>query len=569
MEDIKLFVLMYWQAISLALSAMLFAVAVKVWWEEVRYFFMRISWSFPLLGGISRAGRSTHKLGEDGWYPVETQLCGDFYRRYKSFNKSPDYYEKCDDYLNKAEELGRSEKGLFLWSLIIGLILLEAVGFAYVLAPFMAKNASSNEQTMLAWFVALLLSIAAVFLTELTGKELHKNELINKIREWWSNERESQRCNLQPEKNISIDKTYGDNNSPKYIQLLNRVPANATVTTSFKISIVTAIYIISLAVGAYLVRSYTLDAENTESVNQAEIFNADAGASAGSDDPFAVMEQAGAQVAKATTDGLELPAEMAAVNENADKKAKDEAGGARGIASKVTFIILSIIYVMIQVVGIYFGYAFSLFGKESAKARHYTKDFNSAEELNDWLKLKRDLVSADAESYLQQLQEKLSHRAVTSVEEQSALKGGLAKRTFFTFLARKKQRETEPQPQPQPSLQQPQHSVPTAMAASVAVPPVIANVPEQPVVIPAVAPVTATEAPIAPIAPAPQQPAVATVAPASAGALVLPPELADIDLCRLDDEDLAMMAADFGLELDALKRSQRLLRLKQKAGSNA
>ena len=50
---------------------------------------------------------------------------------------------------------------------------------------------------------------------------------------------------------------------------------------------------------------------------------------------------------------------------------------------------------------------------------------------------------------------------------------------------------------------------------------------------------------------------------------MLPPELADIDLCRLDDEDLAMMAADFGLDLDALKRSQRLLRLKQKAGSNA
>lgn len=88
----------------------------------------------------------------------------------------------------------------------------------------------------------------------------------------------------------------------------------------------------------------------------------------------------------------------------------------------MTFIILSIIYVMIQVVGIYFGYAFSLFGKEnSAKARHYTKDFNSAEELNDWLKLKRDLVSADAESYLQQLQEKLSHRAVTSVERAECL----------------------------------------------------------------------------------------------------------------------------------------------------
>ncbi len=47
-------------------------------------------------------------------------------------------------YLNKAEESGRSEKGPLLWGLIIFLILLEAVGFAYVLAPFMAKNASQQ-----------------------------------------------------------------------------------------------------------------------------------------------------------------------------------------------------------------------------------------------------------------------------------------------------------------------------------------------------------------------------------------------------------------------------------------
>ena len=539
MEQLKMFVLMYWQVISLALSVMAISIAVKIWWEEVRYFFMRASWSFPLLGGISRASRATHKLGEDGWYPVETQLCGDFYRRYKSFNKSPDYYEKCDDYLNKVEELGRSEKGIFLWSLIIGLILLEAVGFAYVLAPFMAKNASSNEQTMLAWFVALLLSIAAVFLTELTGKELHKNELINKIREWWGNERDSERRNLQPEKNISIDKTYGDNESPKYIQLLNRVPANATVTPSYKITMITIVYIISLAIGAYLVRSYTLDADNTESINQGEIFN-NGGTS--NTDPFAVMEQA--KETKASTDSLELPTEIAAVNEEADKKAKEEAGGARGIASKVTFIILSIIYIMIQVVGIYFGYAFSLFGKESAKARHYTKDFNSAEELNDWLKLKRDLVSSDAESYLQQLQERLSHRAVTSVEEQSALKGGLAKRTFFTFLARKEQRKTEPtisQATIITTSPTTQDSGTNGLQADSAVK----------ILDPIQIQSSGTEQTVA---------AIST-------SLNLPPELADIDLCRLDDEDLAILAADYSLSLEMLKRNQRLLRLKQKAGS--
>ncbi len=91
------------------------------------------------------------------------------------------------------------------------------------LAPFMAKNASSNEQTMLAWFVAFLLSIAAVFLTELTGKEWHKNSLLKKIRGWWEIEGKQKKLNLMPEKDISIDKTYNDNNSLKFQQVLNRV----------------------------------------------------------------------------------------------------------------------------------------------------------------------------------------------------------------------------------------------------------------------------------------------------------------------------------------------------------
>lgn len=538
MESVKLFFILYWQAISLALSFMVFVLVVRHWWDEVRYFFMRMGWSFPLLGGIARAGRSTHKLGEDGWYPIETQLCGDFYRRYNSFNKSPDYYQKCDDYLNKSEELGRSEKGIFLWGLIIGLILLEAVGFAYVLAPFMAKNASSNEQTMLAWFVAFLLSIAAVFLTELTGKEWHKNELIKKIREWWGNDQAATRQNLQPEKNISIDQTYGDNDSAKYIQLLNRVPANATVTTSYKVTIITIAYIISLAVGAYLVRSYTLEADTTESVNQGQIFETEQSSDS---DPFAAMENAGkAALAKAATsatqssDGIELPEELAEVNHQADVKAKDEVTVARTSASKVTFIILSVIYVMIQVVGIYFGYAFSLIGKESKKARRYTKDFNSASELNEWLKLKRELISADAENYLQQLQERLSHRAVTSVEEQSALKGGLAKRTFFAFLARHKHRSTD--------------NTQTSFQRETA---------------PAVATTTVPATPM--VAPTPTAVGVVTVAAAPTAQFQLPVELADLDLCKLDDDDLVTLAADFGLELDVLRRNQRLLRMRQKA----
>jgi flagellar basal body-associated protein FliL len=524
MDELKLFLAAYWQLITAFVSFMLFVLALKVWWSEVKFFMMRTGWSLPLVGRLARAGRSDHKLGGDGWYPVEKRVCSDFYEHYKDFSQSPDYYEKCDDYLNKVEESGRSEKGPFLWALIIGLILLEAVGFAYVLAPFMAKNASSNEQTMLAWFVAFLLSIAAVFLTELTGKEWHKNSLLKKIRGWWDIEGKQKKLNLMPEKDISIDKTYNDNNSMKFQQVLNRVPANASVTPNYTATIITVVYICFLAIGAYLVRSYTLDAENTDMVNQAVMYEQTA-----ADDPMALLEQSAP-----SDDDIALPAEMAQVNETATKKAEDEATSARSSASRVTFVILSVIFVMIQVVGIYFGFAFSYAGKESVKARNYTKNFNSAEELNDWLELKKDLIASQAEAYLQRLREKMSRRAVISSDEQEALQVGSTQRTFHHYLAN------------QAVKKQVQATTPVVMQSSIVVTPVVAT-----------EPVIAAAVQAEPVAPA--------VASAQATEQSLPAELADLDLTKLGEEDLAVLAEDFELDLAWLKKQQRLATIKNKS----
>jgi len=207
--------------------------------------------------------------------------------------------------------------------------------------------------------------------------------------------------------------------------VLNRVPANASVTPTYTATVITLVYICFLAVGAYLVRSYTLDADNTEMVNQAVMFEQTA-----ADDPMALLEQSAE-----SEDDIALPAELAQVNETATKKAEDEATSARSSASRVTFVILSVIFVMIQVVGIYFGFAFSYAGKESVKARNYTKNFNSAEELNDWLELKKDLIASQAEAYLQRLREKMSRRAVISSDEQEALQVGSTQRTFHHYLA--------------------------------------------------------------------------------------------------------------------------------------
>lgn len=532
MDELKLFLAAYWQLITVFVSFMLFVLALKVWWSEVKFFVMRTGWSFPLIGRLARAGRSDHKLGGDGWYPIEKRVCSDFYEHYKDFSQSPDYYEKCDDYLNKVEESGRSEKGPFLWALIIGLILLEAVGFAYVLAPFMAKNASSNEQTMLALFVAFLLSIAAVFLTELTGKEWHKNSLLKKIRGWWEIEGKQKKLNLMPEKDISIDKTYNDNNSLKFQQVLNRVPANASVTPTYTATVITLVYICFLAVGAYLVRSYTLDADNTEMVNQAVMFEQTA-----ADDPMALLEQSAE-----SEDDIALPAELAQVNETATKKAEDEATSARSSASRVTFVILSVIFVMIQVVGIYFGFAFSYAGKESVKARNYTKNFNSAEELNDWLELKKDLIASQAEAYLQRLREKMSRRAVISSDEQEALQVGSTQRTFHHYLAN------------QAVKKQVQATTPIVTQSSVVVSQVAAATPV----------VTSVQTEAAPVEVATPVAAPVQVA-AQTAEQSLPAELADVDLTKLSEEDLAVLAEDFELDLAWLKKQQRLAIIKSKS----
>jgi len=77
MDELKLFLAAYWQLITVFVSFMLFVLALKVWWSEVKFFVMRTGWSFPLIGRLARAGRSDHKLGGDGWYPIEKRVCSE------------------------------------------------------------------------------------------------------------------------------------------------------------------------------------------------------------------------------------------------------------------------------------------------------------------------------------------------------------------------------------------------------------------------------------------------------------------------------------------------------------
>lgn len=420
-NEIFPFLWLYRNTVMTVISLMVLVVVVIVWWDRVKYFFMNMMYGMPVIGEISRSSKKPQVRTDGDWFYSEIRLCDDFYSYYGKHNKSAEYYEKCRDYLNKCQETGRRKKGFLLSSLLVFLILFEAVGFAYVLAPFMVQNVSANDASMLAWFTAFLLSIAAVFFTDKMGEEIHRNSLIKKIRTWYENDRNNPQ-DLNKDPKVDLDNTYRDDLGKSYVQMLNRVPHNATVTSNYPWTIATIIYILIISIGAFMVRSYTLDSIETEAVNTASPFTSSSFPS--------------------STSQFELPAEAEVFNQSADKKADDDKKNAVHMASLTTFIILSVIFIAIQALGIMFGYLYSLSGIESAKAWKYTKDFNNAEEFANYYQRQRDQIARDAQAKLSALQESLSSRITTSGHEREAMLKGFGHKTFDIYLQKKESKAT-------------------------------------------------------------------------------------------------------------------------------
>lgn len=508
-NEIFSFLWLYRNIVMIAIGMMALVIAVIVWWDKVKYFFMNMKYGFPVIGKIVKARKSSEKQKENGWFPCEETLCSDFASYYVKHNKSVDYYNKCRNYLNKCQETGRRKKGFLLNALLIFLILFEAVGFAYVLAPLMVQNVSANNASMLAWFTAFLLSIAAVFFTDKTGEEIHHNSLIKKMRTWFENDRNEQK-DLNKDSEVDLENTYRDDNAKSYVQMVNRVPHNATVTPSYSFTFGTIIYILIIAIGAFMVRSYTLESIEAEAVNTASPFTSSSFSPSSS--PF------------------ELPAEAEVFNQSADKKAGDDKKSAVHMASLTTYIILSVIFVAIQVLGVMFGYLYSLSGIESAKAWKYTKNFNNAEEFANYYQRQLDQIAHDAQAKLSALQESLSSRVTTSgYEREAMLRGG--QKTFDIYL-QNKEKERKAKLAQEAELNQSDVSRQQVGAHSLETERADNELHQDKV--------RKTEA-------MPPLHAETSSAISSIG-----------DISELDDQDLVMLAEELGVELEQLQRKRRI-----------
>lgn len=519
-EAISLYRYIFWPLLALAI---LIVVFIR-WWNQVSYFFLNFFSGFPVIGLIARLSRSNEprRTESDGkaWYPAEKMLCAKYWRYYESFNHSANFYHQCVNYLNKVDERGRKPTGPLLWFCSVALVLLEAFIFALVLSPFIANNISANQAEFSAIVISVLIGVVLVPATHLMGAELHKNTLLKKIRYWYNDARHDGNAKgLAKANNVSLETSDVDDDQPNYIQMRNRVNTNVEAKPQYWATVIALALIIFFAVGAYFVRAATIDAIDTQTVNGS---------------PFS-------QMSDTQSSPFELPDAAVADNAKADSQAAEEINHNRVFASKLTFIILSVIFVGVQLIGILIGIYRSFAGIESKMAAKYVGNFSGSEEFTAWHSARRERVERDAQEKLSALQNRMLMKRTSSQSQQ--LNELL---TFDDYISGKilgkarAERELN-----ESSIKGSNQAQPSAAPALVAQPtPMVAAQMPEPVPVPA-APTPLPEPPVQHDARQNEKERLEALG----------------ELTGLDEEELALIAEDQGFALETLMKRQRVQQL--------
>nr|WP_219925302.1 hypothetical protein [Aeromonas veronii] len=413
--------------------------AVVVWrhWENVSYFLIRVWHSLPLIGTVARLARKPASVDGDGWINHEVTLSNVYYREYKKHLKGTDAYNASLDYLAKAGEAGRSPRPAWVLALVLVLVLVEAMGFAYVLAGWMNMDASTNDRHLLAAATALLLAVASAFLAEVAGHSLHHNSLIARARHWWQGEEPSKRSRtLKANKAINLEDSFSDSDKPDYEQLLARLKdVNSNVSRKFVWLIVCASFVACMAVGAFVVRSATLDSIETEMVNN-------------------MRAETTAQHDSSMSSPFDLPEESQAINNEAEEATIEDKMQAIREASLTTYVMLSLIYIAIQGISIWLASKYHFAGTHSKTAWRLTHEYATAEEMLDAMDQQRTAIASHADDKLRRLQTLLSSRDHTNSAVLGALEGEKsARRNFLAFIERPSTVPSKVAPQATPAAQ--------------------------------------------------------------------------------------------------------------------
>jgi hypothetical protein len=445
MNEIIAFVMQHQIETLLLVFAMILLAFFITHWNEVKFWWLNFSYNFPVIGKMSGLARDIEGFDENHkWFYSEERLCRDYYNFYEKVDKDSESFDEAKAYLHSVGELGRKPTPTFIWIMIFALVIVEAFGFAYVLAGFTIPGASEATQQKGAVGVAAMLAILLVWLTHMTGQELHKNTLIKKIRRWYKNDNAggSNWRDLKPDEQlITIDNTFDDEKSPNYIRMLNRLDVNDKVKATYTKTILTLIFIGVVAIGATYIRHITLQNEIASAHESAiNIFHDNASPFGDTD----TDEDMGALFGDSTVESAEddlasLFGEDAGNKEsktatNTSKLTTEDINNQKG--GDATFVILGLLFVFIQILGIFFGMHYDYAGRESKEAYECLRGFSTKKAFLSYYERAKTHIARVAQKQLQKLQHKMNiinDNSGTDAETTALLRNN-KDRTFKQYL---------------------------------------------------------------------------------------------------------------------------------------
>ena len=440
MQEIITFLTEHKSEVLWVLSTIIVLSLIITNWQKIKFWFLTFWYNFPFIGRMATLSKDIDGFDENHkWFYSEERLCGDYYHYYAKVDKDGEAYEEAKAYLYSSGELGRKPTPTLIWIMIFLLVAIEAMGFAYVLAGFTIPGASEATQQKGAIGVALMLAIILVWLTHMTGEELHKNSLIKKIRRWYKNDNAKghNKRDLRPESRvITIDNTNDDADAPTYVRMLNRVDVNEKVTPVYIKTFLTVIFIVVIAFGATYIRGLVLneDISLSHQVSDVNIFG-DSTASDSADDMDGLFgDESSDKATDSEADSLFGENETTATNSEAKGESIVDETKRKG--SWATFIILGVMFVFIQILGIFFGIHWGFAGRESAIAYESLKGFSSKKEFLNYYSTKKTTIARLAQRQLQKLQHKMNliNDNIGTDAETTALLRNNKNRTFSEYL---------------------------------------------------------------------------------------------------------------------------------------
>ncbi len=375
--------------------------------NKLRFLMMRFWYEIPIIGTFDRLLKDSQQIEGTRWSTAERILCADYYRFAGTIKADKEAWEKSTSYLAKVQELGRSEFPWFGWLFIMILLVAESASFGILLTDYISNDLTAKDKVWLGYSLATVLALMLLILTHATGRQLHRNSLIKKARQWFINRPDHEKNKtLRPFPDVCLDHNEMDDEEPIYVQVISRVQGiGGKCQLNYLMPLVCLIIVFGIGATAYHMRL---------SIHHKQILQA------------AIEAKMEASI---TDDSADVNDLLGIEEENISPEdlktiAADETSIANG-----AFGILSFLYGAMQFVSVFIGYTYGFSGKESRAAMHLRSHFSSQESFLKFHQDRFDNVARLAQAKLERLQHQMR------LADNDGLESLEHKMTFYAYVS--------------------------------------------------------------------------------------------------------------------------------------